>query len=176
MSKPRLMTQSFINKVLTEKSERVFNIKTIIHSKNFYVFLGILTVCLLLFLMFKYFDKKEKIKEEDIKKKQIEEELKLKEEIEKKNKKDSEYIEQDNDMKVTKIPLKIQQKIHQNENDLNYQENYMNENTYSHNDEQYNNNDENEDNLEYDEKSTQINEYLNQKNYEFENIQEIEYP
>ncbi len=191
MIKPRLMTQSFVNKVLTEKTERVFNIKSVIYSKNLYVFLGILGVCIILFLMFKYFDKKEKKKEEEIKQKEYEEEMRRKIEFEKKNKEEEEFLEQDDDMKVTKIPLKIQKQIHQS--DLSYP---LKNNNSSNNSEQDFGNMENQENFEYNpsienthqediqenyegyesDDTENINQYLDEKNYEFENIQEIEYP
>jgi hypothetical protein len=68
MLKPRLLTNRFVQKIVQERNERSLYLKNIFLSKSFYIFIGVLTLCLLLFLIFRYFDKRDKIREEEYKK------------------------------------------------------------------------------------------------------------
>jgi hypothetical protein len=68
MLKPRLLTNRFVQKIVQERNERSLYLKNIFLSKSFYVFIGVLTLCLFLFLIFRYFDKKDRIREEEYKK------------------------------------------------------------------------------------------------------------
>ena len=68
MLKPRLLTNRFVQKIVQERNERSLYLKNIFLSKSFYVFMGVLSVCLILFLIFRYFDKKDRIREEEYKK------------------------------------------------------------------------------------------------------------
>lgn len=68
MLKPRLLTNRFVQKIVQERNERSLYLKNIFLSKSFYVFIGVLSVCLILFLIFRYFDKKDRIREEEYKK------------------------------------------------------------------------------------------------------------
>lgn len=68
MLKPRLLTNRFVQKIIQERNERSLYLKNIFLSKSFYVFMGVLSVCLILFLIFRYFDKKDRIREEEYKK------------------------------------------------------------------------------------------------------------
>ena len=63
MLKPRLMNPQFVQKVIQEKNDKIFQLKHFIHSKHFYVFLFVLGLCLLLFLVYRYFDKKNRMEE-----------------------------------------------------------------------------------------------------------------
>ncbi len=72
MIKPRLMTQQFVQKIRQEQIIKKNLIETMLLSKNFYIFIGILAFCLCLFLFFRYFDKKDRVKK---KKKEIVEEV-----------------------------------------------------------------------------------------------------
>ncbi len=72
MIKPRLMTQQFVQRIRQEQIIKKNLIETMLLSKNFYIFLGILAFCLCLFMFFRYFDKKDrkqrsknKVKEEE---------------------------------------------------------------------------------------------------------------
>ncbi len=68
MLKPRLLTNRFVQKIVQERNERSLYLKNIFLSKSFYIFIGVLTFCLILFLIFRYFDKKDRIREEEYKK------------------------------------------------------------------------------------------------------------
>ncbi len=68
MLKPRLLTNRFVQKIVQERNERSLYLKNIFLSKSLYIFIGVLTLCLLLFLIFRYFDKRDKIREEEYKK------------------------------------------------------------------------------------------------------------
>lgn len=190
MSKPRLLTQNFVQKVLAEKQERVFNIKSIIYSKNFYIFLGILSVCIILFLMFRYFDKKEK----------EENQLKLQEYQEKLNEEynnqinemmDNANIESDDEEKTTTLPH-LNNNIKKNNNnqlnlkDLNIQEHNYGQKSRRVQEMQQNYQEEFENELDYNDEMEnseivspdidKLNDYLDQTNINFQNIREIEYP
>ena len=68
MLKPRLLTNRFVQKIVQERNERSLYLKNIFLSKSFYIFIGVLTLCLVLFLIFRYFDKRDRIREEEYKK------------------------------------------------------------------------------------------------------------
>jgi flagellar biosynthesis/type III secretory pathway M-ring protein FliF/YscJ len=68
MLKPRLMNPQFVQKMIQEKNDKIFQFKNFIHSKHFYIFLFVFALCMILFLIYKYFDKKRRVEEEEIKK------------------------------------------------------------------------------------------------------------
>lgn len=195
MSKPRLLTQNFVQKILAEKQERVFNIKTIIYSKNFYIFLGIFTVCILLFLMFRYFDKREKNEskekyEIDSKMREIEEyqrDLHKNRRIQQFEQDNEDMYESDDDEKTTTIPH-----LNKSNNNTDTNKNLINQmNIESHNyglnsqrvqdtknivqeyQENFTNDNEQEPTSPEVDK---LNDYLDRTNIQFTDINEIEYP
>ncbi len=63
MLKPRLMSSQFVQKVMEEQKVKVSTMKSLFYSKNFYIFIGVMAFLLILFLIYRYFDKKERVVE-----------------------------------------------------------------------------------------------------------------
>jgi uncharacterized membrane protein YgaE (UPF0421/DUF939 family) len=61
MLKPRLLSSQFVQKVIEEQKVKVSTMKSLFHSKNFYIFVGIMAFLLIIFLIYRYFDKKERV-------------------------------------------------------------------------------------------------------------------
>ncbi len=63
MLKPRLLSSQFVQKVMEEQKVKVSTMKSIFYSKNFYIFVGVMAFLLIIFLIYRYFDKKERMDE-----------------------------------------------------------------------------------------------------------------
>ena len=63
MLKPRLMSSQFVQKVIEEQKVKISTMKSLFYSKNFYIFIGVMAFLLILFLIYRYFDKKERVVE-----------------------------------------------------------------------------------------------------------------
>jgi hypothetical protein len=62
--RPKLLTKNFIQKIADEQKVHVTEIKTGILSKNFYVFVGIFIFLASIFMIYRYFEKKEREEKE----------------------------------------------------------------------------------------------------------------
>ncbi len=62
--RPRLLTKNFIQKITQEQKTHVTEIKTSILSGNFHVFIGVIGLGLILFIVYRYYEKKEREKQE----------------------------------------------------------------------------------------------------------------
>ncbi len=58
--RPKLLTKNFIQKIADEQKVHVTEMKTGILSKNFYVFVGIFIFLACIFMIYRYFEKKER--------------------------------------------------------------------------------------------------------------------
>jgi uncharacterized membrane protein len=57
------MSSQFVQKVMEEQKVKVSTMKSLFYSKNFYIFIGVMAFLLILFLIYRYFDKKERVVE-----------------------------------------------------------------------------------------------------------------
>jgi hypothetical protein len=57
------MSTQFVQKVIEEQKVKVSTMKSLFYSKNFYIFIGVMAFLLILFLIYRYFDKKERVVE-----------------------------------------------------------------------------------------------------------------
>lgn len=62
--RPKLLTKNFIQKIADEQKIHVGEMKTGILSKNFYVFVGIFIFLACIFMIYRYFEKKEREEKE----------------------------------------------------------------------------------------------------------------
>lgn len=62
--RPKLLTKNFIQKIADEQKVHVSEMKTGLLSKNFYVFIGIFLFLAILFMIYRYFEKKEREEKE----------------------------------------------------------------------------------------------------------------
>lgn len=58
--RPKLLTKNFIQKIADEQKVYVGEIKTGLLSKNFYVFVGIFIFLAIIFMIYRYYEKKER--------------------------------------------------------------------------------------------------------------------
>ena len=62
--RPKLLTKNFIQKIADEQKVYVGEMKTGLLSKNFYVFVGIFIFLALIFMIYRYYEKKEREEKE----------------------------------------------------------------------------------------------------------------
>lgn len=62
--RPKLLTKNFIQKIADEQKVYVGEIKTGMLSKNFYVFIGIFIFLAAIFMIYRYYEKKEREEKE----------------------------------------------------------------------------------------------------------------
>lgn len=63
--RPKLLTKNFIQKIADEQKAYVGEIKTGMLSKNFYVFVGIFIFLAAIFMIYRYYEKKEREEREN---------------------------------------------------------------------------------------------------------------
>lgn len=64
MIKPRLLSHQFIEKITQEQKSKISTLKSMFLSKNFYIFIGIMILFFLLFMIYRYFEKKERVEQQ----------------------------------------------------------------------------------------------------------------